>query len=374
VIQFSGLVPALLKDARSLTGAYLSGRKAVRLRASRRAARSGFGLQIRGARAHNLKGVDVTFPLGLLVVVTGVSGSGKSTLVNDVLHLGLARRLRAGTAVPGVCDAIEGAEHVTRTVHIDQAPIGRTPRSNPATYTGAFDQIRKVFASTPEARARKYQPGRFSFNVAGGRCETCAGDGTIRIPMQFLANLEVPCDTCHGARYNAETLQIRYKGRNIADVMAMSIGEGLAFFAGIAAIERPLRIMADVGLDYLRLGQSATTLSGGEAQRVKLAHELERRTGGHTVYLLDEPTRGLHADDVARLLAVLQGLVDKGNSVIVIEHDMDVIKCADWVIDLGPESGERGGTVVGQGTPEQVAATAASHTGRYLREALAAVG
>ena len=369
-IQFSGTVPALRKDPKSVTGAYLSGRKAVPLRARRRGFKPGHTLQVRGARAHNLKGIDVAFPLGLLVAVTGVSGSGKSTLVNDILHLGLARRLKTGTAMPGEVDAIEGVEHVTRAVHIDQAPIGRTPRSNPATYTGAFDQIRKVFAATPEARARKYQPGRFSFNVAGGRCETCAGDGTIHIPMQFLADVEIPCDTCHGARYNEQTLQIRYKDRNIADVLAMSIGESLQFFSGVDGIERPLRTMSDVGLDYLRLGQSATTLSGGEAQRVKLAHELERRVSGHTVYLLDEPTRGLHADDVARLLVVLQGLVDKGNTVIAIEHDIDVIKCADWVIDLGPESGDRGGKVVAQGTPEEVAALSAGHTSAYLREAL----
>ena len=373
-VQFSGPVPALLKDRKSLTGAYLSGRKAVPLRARRRTFKPGYELQVRGAHAHNLKGIDVTFPLGCLVAVTGVSGSGKSTLVNDILYSGLGRQLpgtaEAAAAVSGRADTIEGIEHVNKVVYIDQAPIGRTPRSNPATYTGAFDQIRKVFAATPEARARKYQPGRFSFNVAGGRCEPCAGDGIIKIPMQCLADVEIPCDTCHGARYDHETLQIRYRDRSIADVLEMSIGESLVFFAGIEAIERPLRTMADVGLDYLRLGQSATTLSGGEAQRIKLAHELQRRTAGHTVYLLDEPTRGLHADDVARLLEVLQGLVDKRNTVIVIEHDIDVIKDADWVIDLGPEGGQRGGMLVVQGAPEDVAAVSASHTGRYLRVAL----
>jgi len=369
-VVFSGPLSKLIADPRSLTGGYLSGRQSIPVPARRRPRIFGRELRVRGAREHNLKNLDVAVPLGLLVAVTGVSGSGKSTLVSDILYRALTRKLGGSGEVPGAHAGIDGLGLVEEVVHIDQSPIGRTPRSNPATYSGVFDQIRTLFARTPEARARKYTAGQFSSNVAGGRCEACAGDGTIRIEMQFLADAYVPCDACRGARYNPATLDIRVHGRSIADVLALSVEEARAVFAGEPAIERPLHALAEVGLDYLRLGQPATTLSGGEAQRLKLATELARRPRNHTLYLLDEPTRGLHVDDVRPLLAVLDGLVERGHTVLVIEHDLDVIKTADWVIDLGPEGGMGGGTIVAQGTPEAVAAVAASHTGRFLRQRL----
>ena len=328
-------------------------------------------LVVHEASEHNLQDVTVEFPLGLLVAVTGVSGSGKSTLVNDVLFNVLARDLNGAKEVPGRHRRVTGLQHVDKVVHVDQGPIGRTPRSNPATYTGVFDAIRKLFADTAEAKVRGYLQGRFSFNVKGGRCEACAGDGTIRIEMNFLPDVYVPCEVCHGARYNRETLEVHYKGKTIAEVLDMPIEEALAFFEAVPAIARHLSTLVDVGLGYVRMGQSAPTLSGGEAQRVKLAAELQKRSTGRTVYVLDEPTTGLHFEDIRRLLAVLQGLVDKGNSVIVIEHNLDVIKTADWLIDMGPEGGSGGGRVVAEGTPEQVAAVDASHTGLFLREILA---
>ena len=310
------------------------------------------------------------FPLGVFVTVTGVSGSGKSSLVNDIVYRALANRLNGAKLVPGKHLRIKGIEHLDKIVHVDQGPIGRTPRSNPATYTGVFDKIRALFSETPEAKMRGYLPGRFSFNVKGGRCENCAGDGTITIEMNFLPDVYVPCEVCHGKRYNRETLQVHYKGKTIADVLDMSIEEATEFFEPISSIHRYLNTLVDVGLGYVRLGQSATTLSGGEAQRVKLATELQRRSTGRTIYVLDEPTTGLHFHDVAKLLTVLHGLVEKGNSVIVIEHNLDVIRSADWIIDLGPEGGSGGGTVVTTGTPDQVANVADSHTGVYLKEAM----
>jgi excinuclease ABC subunit A len=315
-----------------------------------------------------LQNVDVEFPLGVMTAVTGVSGSGKSSLVNDVLYEVLANKLNNAKGVAGKHTRIEGLEQLDKVVHVDQAPIGRTPRSNPATYTGVFDHIRKLFAETPEAKVRGYQQGRFSFNVKGGRCETCAGDGTIRIEMNFLPDVYVMCEDCKGARYNRETLQVKYKGKSIGDVLNMPISEGAEFFAAINSIARYLNTLVDVGLGYVTLGQSATTLSGGEAQRVKLATELQRRSTGKTIYVLDEPTTGLHFEDVRKLLLVLGGLVDKGNTVIVIEHNLDVIRCSDWIIDMGPEGGSGGGLVIAQGTPEQVAKVSASHTGKFLAE------
>ena len=308
----------------------------------------------------------------MFIAVTGVSGSGKSSLVNSILYNALAKHLYSARAVPGRHRSITGMEHVDKSIHVDQSPIGRTPRSNPATYTGVFDRIRKLFAETPEAKVRGYGPGRFSFNVKGGRCENCAGDGTIKIEMNFLPDVYVPCEVCHGARYNRETLEVHYKGRTIAEVLDMPIEEGLEFFAAIPAIARHLRTLVDVGLGYVRLGQPATTLSGGEAQRVKLASELQRRSTGRTMYVLDEPTTGLHFEDIRKLLAVLGRLVDAGNTVVVIEHNLDVIKTADWVIDLGPEGGSRGGQVLCEGTPEQVAAHPRSFTGQFLKPILAA--
>jgi excinuclease ABC subunit A len=369
-VLFSGPMQEMLTEPTSLTGSYLSGRRSIPVPALRRALRPERALVVHGAREHNLKGIDVTFPLGCMIAVAGVSGSGKSTLVEDILFRSLARKLHQGGPAPGEHKNISGAQSVDKVIYIDQTPIGRTPRSNPATYTGAFDQVRNVFARTPEARRRGYKPGRFSSNVQGGRCESCTGDGTIRVEMQFLADVYVPCDVCHGARYNPETLEVRYQGRTIADVLAMSVEEAVALFHDIEGISRPLRTLADVGMDYLRLGQPATTLSGGEAQRIKLAAELQRRPSGHTVYFLDEPTRGLHSEDVRLLLKVLNDLVDKGHTVIVIEHDLDVIKCADWVNELGPDGGERGGTIVAAGTPEAVAQVPGSATGSFLREVL----
>ncbi len=325
---------------------------------------------VEGAREHNLQNVTAEFPLGCFVAITGVSGSGKSTLVNDVLYTVLARDLNGARSVPGRHRRVTGLEHLDKVVHVDQSPIGRTPRSNPATYTGVFDHVRKLFASTQEAKIRGYLPGRFSFNVKGGRCEACTGDGTIKIEMNFLPDVYVPCEVCHGDRYNRETLEVHYKGRTIAQVLDMPIEEALEFFAAVPPIARHMQTLVDVGLGYVRLGQPAPTLSGGEAQRVKLASELQRRSTGRTIYVLDEPTTGLHFEDVRKLLGVLHSLVDKGNSVLVIEHNLDVIKTADWIVDLGPEGGSGGGTIVAAGTPEQVAAHPESHTGRFLGDLL----
>jgi len=323
-------------------------------------------ISVIGAREHNLAGIDVSFPLGCLVAVTGVSGSGKSTLVNDILYTVLANKLNGARQVPGRHKTVTGLENLDKVVHVDQSPIGRTPRSNPATYTGVFDNIRRLFAETTEAKVRGYQPGRFSFNVKGGRCEACSGDGTIKIEMNFLPDVYVPCEVCHGARYNRETLEVHFKGKTIADVLDMPIEEAAEFFAAVPAIARHMQTLTQVGLGYVRLGQPAPTLSGGEAQRVKLAGELQKRSTGRTVYVLDEPTTGLHFEDIRKLLGVLQGLVDKGNTVIVIEHNLDVIKSADWIVDLGPEGGKRGGLVIGEGTPEAVAAMEHSFTGQFL--------
>jgi excinuclease ABC subunit A len=366
-IVHSGPLKQLLKQPDSVTGAYLSGRKSIPTPTGRRPQTSGRELVVRGAREHNLKNLTVTFPLGQLVAVTGVSGSGKSTLVNDILHAVLANQINGARLVPGRHTRVSGVDQVDKVVGVDQSPIGRTPRSNPATYTGVFDHIRKLFAETTEAKVRGYGPGRFSFNVKGGRCENCAGDGTIKIEMNFLPDVYVPCEVCKGARYNRETLEVHYKGHTIAEVLDMPIEEAEQFFAAIPPIHRHLRTLVDVGLGYVRLGQSAPTLSGGEAQRVKLASELQKRSTGRTVYVLDEPTTGLHFDDIRKLLRVLQGLVDKGNTVIVIEHNLDVIKTADWLIDMGPEGGHGGGTVVAVGTPEELAETAESYTGQFLR-------
>jgi excinuclease ABC subunit A len=369
-IVVSGSVDDLLRDESSITGAYLSGRRSIPLPAIRRPVASGHELTVVDAREHNLRNVTVSFPLGCFIGVTGVSGSGKSTLVNDILYTALARHLYSARSIPGRHRRIEGMDKVDKVVHVDQSPIGRTPRSNPATYTGVFDHVRKLFADTQEAKIRGYQPGRFSFNVKGGRCENCSGDGTIKIEMNFLPDVYVPCEVCHGARYNRETLEVHYKGRTISEVLEMPIDEALEFFAPIDRIARHLRTLVDVGLGYVRLGQPAPTLSGGEAQRVKLASELQRRSTGRTVYVLDEPTTGLHFDDIRKLIGVLQGLVDKGNTVIVIEHNLDVIKTADWLIDMGPEGGTGGGAIVGTGTPEQLTSVDESHTGTFLRRVL----
>jgi excinuclease ABC subunit A len=369
-IVVSGTVQDLIACEESITGAYLSGRRRIDIPERRRPRDKKRQLVVKGAREHNLAGIDVEFPLGVFTAVTGVSGSGKSTLVNDILYNALAKELHGARTVPGRHSRITGIELVDKVVHVDQSPIGRTPRSNPATYTGVFDHVRKLFAATTEAKVRGYQPGRFSFNIKGGRCEACAGDGTIKIEMNFLPDVYVPCEVCHGARYNRETLEVRYKGKTIADVLDMPIEEALEFFDSIPAIRSHLQTLCDVGLGYVRLGQPATTLSGGEAQRVKLAAELKRRSTGRTVYVLDEPTTGLHFEDIRRLLGVLHRLVDAGNTVIVIEHNLDVIKTADWIIDMGPEGGSRGGRVVAAGTPEEVAQVEESHTGRFLRKIL----
>ncbi|MGB4030420.1 MAG: excinuclease ABC subunit UvrA, partial [bacterium] len=353
----------------SITGDYLSGRRKIAVPPSRRGP-NGNWLVIRGAREHNLKNIDVAIPLGVFTCVTGVSGSGKSTLINDILHRALAQRLHGARQAPGDHDGIEGVEYLDKIIAIDQSPIGRTPRSNPATYTGVFDNIREVYAQTPEARVRGYKPGRFSFNVKGGRCEACRGDGIIKIEMHFLPDVYVPCEVCKGKRYNRETLEVNYKGKSIADVLDMTVSEALQFFKNIPRISRKLQTLYDVGLGYMRLGQPATTLSGGEAQRVKLATELSRRSNGKTLYLLDEPTTGLHFADISRLLDVLGRLVDAGDTVVVIEHNLDVIKMADYIIDLGPEGGEGGGRIVAQGTPEEVAQVPESYTGQYLAKVL----
>ena len=368
-VVYSGNVNGLLKRRKSLTGQYLAGKKTIPLPELRRPA-DGPSLVVKGAREHNLKDIDVTIPLGCFVAVTGVSGSGKSTLVNGILLRSLMQTIYSSKVPPGLHKGIDGLENLDKVIDIDQSPIGRTPRSNPATYTGVFDRIRKLFAMTSEAKVRGYQPGRFSFNVSGGRCEACSGDGTIKIEMHFLPDVYVPCEVCKGARYNRDTLEIEFKGKNIADVLEMPIEEGLEFFANQPPIARHLQTLVDVGLGYVRLGQPAPTLSGGEAQRVKLASELAKRSTGHTIYLLDEPTTGLHFEDIRRLLTVLTRLVDQGNTVLVIEHNLDVIKTADWIIDLGPDGGDGGGRVVATGTPEDLVAVPASHTGRFLANVL----
>lgn len=369
-IVHSGSFEDLLKNTRSITGDYMAGRRRIEVPASRRPVDKKRQLTVRGARENNLKNVTVSFPLGVFTAVTGVSGSGKSTLVNDILYTSLANKLNGAKQVPGRHKSIDGLEHLDKVIHVDQSPIGRTPRSNPATYTGVFDHIRKLFAETSEAKMRGYTPGRFSFNVKGGRCEDCSGDGTLKIEMNFLPDVYVPCETCHGKRYNRETLEVHYKGKTIADVLEMPVEEAAEFFAAFTPIARHLNTLVDVGLGYIRLGQPATTLSGGEAQRVKLATELQKRSNGRSIYVLDEPTTGLHFEDIRKLLAVLQSLVDKGNSVITIEHNLDVIKCADWIVDMGPEGGSGGGTVIAEGTPEQVAQVKGSHTGAFLAEIL----
>jgi len=370
-VVVSGPVAELLAAPESVTGAFVSGRECIEVPLARRPQTAGRALHIAGAREHNLDNVSVEIPLGCLVAVTGVSGSGKSTLINDILYKVLARDLNGARLVPGRHTRVTGLEHLDKVVHVDQSPIGRTPRSNPATYTGVFDNIRRLFAQTEEAKIRGYLPGRFSFNVKGGRCEACTGDGTIKIEMNFLPDVYVPCEVCHGARYNRETLEVHYKGRTIAEVLDMPIASAADFFAPVPGIARHLRTLVDVGLGYVRLGQPAPTLSGGEAQRVKLAAELQKRATGRTIYVLDEPTTGLHFEDIRKLLGVLQRLVDTGNTVLVIEHNLDVIKTADWVIDLGPEGGSGGGTIVATGTPEDVAATPGSHTGAFLAGILA---
>ena len=370
-IVHSGTLAALKKNKKSITGDYLFGRKGIAIPATRREVDKNRMLTVKGARENNLKNVTVDFPLGLLVAVTGVSGSGKSTLVNSILYRSLASRLNRARIVPGRHRTVAGLEELDKVVHVDQSPIGRTPRSNPATYTGVWDHVRTLFAETQESKVRGYKPGRFSFNVKGGRCENCKGDGTIKIEMNFLPDVYVPCEVCHGQRYNRETLEIEYKGKNVAEVLDMPISQAAEFFAHIPRIARHLNTLVEVGLGYVRLGQSATTLSGGEAQRVKLASELQKRSRGRTVYVLDEPTTGLHSEDIRKLLLVLQGLVEKGNTVIVIEHNLDVIKSADWVIDLGPEGGAGGGQVIAQGTPEEVSKVEGSYTGEYLAEVFA---
>ena len=364
-VVYSGPVPGIVKVKDSVTGQYLSGRSSIQVPKVRRTP-PGEKLIVRGAREHNLQNIDVEIPLGCFVAVTGVSGSGKSTLIRDILLPAMMQKIYKSKESPGKHKSVEGIDAIDKIIDMDQSPIGRTPRSNPATYTGVFDSIRKLFAASPEAKVRGYQPGRFSFNVNGGRCEACSGDGTIKIEMHFLPDVYVPCEVCKGARYNRDTLEITFKGKNIAQVLDMPVSEALDFFSNQPNIARYMQTLVDVGLGYVRLGQSAPTLSGGEAQRVKLASELAKRSTGHTLYLLDEPTTGLHFEDVRRLLTVLSRLVDQGNSVLVIEHNLDVIKTADWIIDLGPEGGRGGGLVVAEGTPEQVAQTAHSHTARFL--------
>jgi len=364
-----GTVEDIMACEQSLTGQYLSGKRKILTPTERRGGNGNF-LRVVGARENNLKGIDIDIPLGLLVAVTGVSGSGKSSLVNEILYKTLAGKLNRAHTFPGACDEVQGLEHLDKVIAIDQSPIGRTPRSNPATYTGVFTDIRELFAQTPDAKQRGYKQNRFSFNVKGGRCEACQGDGIVKIEMHFLADIYVPCEVCKGARYNRETLEVKYKTKSIYDVLEMTIEEGMHFFENIPKIHRKMKTLFDVGLGYVKIGQPATTLSGGEAQRVKLATELQKRSTGRTIYILDEPTTGLHAADVHRLLEVLQKLVDSGNTILVIEHNLDVIRTADFVIDLGPEGGDGGGEVIAQGTPEQVAACAQSYTGQYLAKVL----
>ncbi len=365
-VVVAGKLETVLAHPTSVTGAYLAGRRRIAVPATRRSGNGHF-LVVHGAREHNLKNIDVQIPLGMFVCITGVSGSGKSTLLVDILYRRLAQLLHGSREPAGDHDSIEGVEYIDKVIDIDQSPIGRTPRSNPATYTNLFGPIRDLFASLPESKIRGYRPGRFSFNVKGGRCEACRGHGTLRIEMQFLPDIYVPCDVCHGRRYNRETLQVRFKGKNIAAVLDMTVDEAAEFFAAFPAIRRRLETLQEVGLGYVRLGQPAPTLSGGEAQRVKLSRELSKRATGRTLYVLDEPSVGLHAADVDRLVAVLNRLVDAGNTVVIIEHHPDIIRVADWVIDLGPEGGEAGGEIVAEGTPEQIAQVEASYTGQFLR-------
>ncbi|MBQ7817847.1 MAG: excinuclease ABC subunit UvrA, partial [Oscillospiraceae bacterium] len=365
-IVAAGTLEDIIACDRSLTGQYLSGFKKIPVPSARRKG-NGEKLSVRSATENNLKNVDVDIPLGTLTCVTGVSGSGKSSLVGEVLNKTLLGRLNHARTRPGACRCVEGLQYLDKVIDIDQSPIGRTPRSNPATYTGLFNDIRDLFAATNDAKIRGYGPGRFSFNVKGGRCEACSGDGLVKIEMHFLADVYVPCEVCHGARYNRETLEVRYKGKNISDVLEMTAEEAVDFFENLPKIRRKAQTLVEVGLGYVKLGQSSTTLSGGEAQRVKLATELARVSTGRTIYILDEPTTGLHAADVHKLIDVLQKLVDAGNTVLVIEHNLDVIKTADHIIDLGPEGGDGGGYVVASGTPEEVAAVEGSHTGRYLK-------
>jgi excinuclease ABC subunit A len=367
----AGPLAAVLQHPDSLTGRYLRGELRIPVPPRRRAADPARQLSVIGARQHNLRDLTVAFPLGLFVAVTGVSGSGKSTLVTDILYRALARHFYRAKVMPGAHDRLEGLDHIDKVIDIDQSPIGRTPRSNPATYTGLFTPIRELFTYLPESKLRGYGPGRFSFNVKGGRCEACQGDGLVKVEMHFLPDVYVPCEVCKGRRYNRETLEVRYKGKSIADVLDLSVAEALDFFENQPRIHAKLELLNDVGLGYIHLGQSATTLSGGEAQRVKLATELAKRDTGRTLYILDEPTTGLHFEDVRLLLEVLHRLVDKGNTVIVIEHNLDVVKTADWVIDLGPEGGAAGGSVVAAGTPEDVARVPGSFTGQFLRKVLA---
>jgi excinuclease ABC subunit A len=370
-VIYSGPSKHLVEASRSVTGDYLAGRRSIAVPAKRRKVRKTKQLKVVGARENNLQNLTVNFPVGVMTCVTGVSGSGKSTLVNSILYPVLADKLNGARIVPGKHTRIEGVDQCDKVIHVDQNPIGRTPRSNPATYTGVWDKIRTLFAKTPEAQVRGYGPGRFSFNVKGGRCEACHGDGTLKIEMNFLPDVYVECEECHGKRYNRETLEVTYNGKTVADVLNMPIEEAAQFFKAYPSIARYLDTLVQVGLGYIRLGQPAPTLSGGESQRVKLATELQRRSTGSTVYILDEPTTGLHFEDVRKLLLVLDGLVDKGNTVIVIEHNLDVVKSADWLIDLGPEGGNGGGTIVAEGTPEQVAQCEESWTGRFLKPMLA---
>ena len=363
-----GTAEQIMKNKKSITGAYLSGRMQIPV-PEHRANPSGW-IKIRGARENNLKNVDVEIPLGVMTCVTGVSGSGKSSLVNEILYKRLARDLNRARVIPGKHNAIDGLEQLDKVIAIDQSPIGRTPRSNPATYTGVFDLIRDLFASTADAKARGYKKGRFSFNVKGGRCEACAGDGILKIEMHFLPDVYVPCEVCHGKRYNRETLEVKYKGKSIYDVLNMTVEEALHFFENVPSIRRKMETLYDVGLSYIRLGQPSTQLSGGEAQRIKLATELSRRSTGKTIYILDEPTTGLHFADVHKLTEILHRLSADGNTVVVIEHNLDVIKTADYIIDMGPEGGDKGGTVIAKGTPEEVAESPVSYTGKYIKPML----
>lgn len=365
-ITASGTPKQVAKNKKSITGQYLSGKKFIPVPLERRSGNGRF-IEIKGAAQNNLQSLDVRFPLGKFIAVTGVSGSGKSTLVNSILKKAVAQKLNRNADKPGKYHSISGIEHIERLIDIDQSPIGRTPRSNPATYTGVFDDIRDLFAQTNEAKIRGYKKGRFSFNVKGGRCEACSGDGIIKIEMHFLPDVYVPCEVCHGRRYNSETLEVHYKGKNIAEVLDMTVDDALVFFSAIPKIARKIQTIKDVGLGYVTLGQPATTLSGGEAQRMKLASELHKRSTGKSLYILDEPTTGLHTDDIARLLKVLERFVDDGNTVLVIEHNLDVIKSADHIIDLGPEGGDGGGQIVATGTPEEVAQVKESYTGHYLK-------
>ncbi|MCL1986428.1 MAG: excinuclease ABC subunit UvrA, partial [Firmicutes bacterium] len=369
-VVFSGKVKDILKCKQSITGQYLSGKKKIEIPTSRRLP-TAKKITIAGATENNLQNISVDFPLGLFTCVTGVSGSGKSSLVNEILYKRLARDLNRAKIKPGNHSSVTGLQDLDKIIAIDQSPIGRTPRSNPATYTGLFDLVRDVFSQTPEAKVRGYQKGRFSFNVKGGRCEACSGDGILKIEMHFLPDIYVPCEVCHGKRYNRETLEVRYKGKNISDVLEMTIAESVDFFESLPRLHEKLQTLQDVGLSYIKLGQSSTTLSGGEAQRVKLATELSKRSTGRTIYVLDEPTTGLHAADVHKLIGILTRLTENGNTVIVIEHNLDVIKTADYIIDLGPEGGNAGGTIIATGTPEQVAENPHSYTGKYLKKVLA---